>query len=169
MRIVGIDPSSTLSGVALCDDQRLIDTWVWQKDAKASPPQNLADYYHWLVRLLLTGQTEPTDSHQMKRIADMAVVESLSVERNAKVTRIVSHYQAISVLAAKNAGLVVIETRAKTARRLVLGNGNMPKEQVHKEIKKMFKDHRFRARSSGGLDETDAVTLALAGPAAAEL
>lgn len=98
----------------------------------------------------------------------MACVEFLSVERNAQTTRKVSHFQAISVLACKQAHLVVIEGRVSSARAEALGRGDIKKEDAHEQVKKMFPQHKFKAVNRGGMDETDAVVLALAGPGLAE-
>lgn len=157
MKCLGIDPSSTTCGAALVDDFELLDTWAWDKTKRRSPSWNLNDYYEWLLALI----DGLGDTH-------MACVEFLSVTRNAQTVRKVSHFQAASVLACKQRRLLVVEARVSSARAVALGNGGMSKEAAFDEIKKRYPDHGFRRRDRGGMDETDAVVLALSGPGIAE-
>ena len=97
----------------------------------------------------------------------MAVIEMLSVERNANAAKAVAYYQAISALACKNKDLVVVESRVTTARRIVLGNGSMSKEDAWEVMRKRYPG-KFSPKTRGGLDEMDALVMALAGPDVAE-
>lgn len=156
MRVLGIDPSSTLCGLALVVDGDLVDTWTWKKQEGKSGPWNLYDYFTFVMRVADASRPQ------------MAVVESLSVERNAVTARKVSHYQAASVLACKEMGIMTVEARVSSARKEALGRGNMSKDEAFQAIKKMFPKHKFKAKTSGGYDETDATVLAVAGPGIAE-
>jgi Holliday junction resolvasome RuvABC endonuclease subunit len=165
LNVLGIDPSSTLCGVALIrDGNELYNTWTWKKDKSKSGAQNIYNYFVWL-----TSQIETLQLDRDTR-PDIACVEFLSVERNATTARKVSHFQAASVLACKSTGLLVIEGRVSSARKEAFGEGwgNVKKEVAHEEIKKMYPNHKFKGVKSGGFDETDAVVLALAGPGLAE-
>lgn len=162
MRVLGIDPSSTLTGFALVENEALLKTWVWEKSKSKSDAWNLQDYYDQLYFKLRNqfGVGEP--------IAPMACVEFLKVTKNAGTVRKLSHYQAASVLACKRGGLVVIEAAASSARKEALGKGNLSKEECFKRVKKRFPDHKFLRADKGGMDESDAIVLALAGPGLAE-
>jgi Holliday junction resolvasome RuvABC endonuclease subunit len=149
LKVAGIDPSSSVCGVAITEDEKLLLTDAWFKPKNKSAPERLVDYFIWLQSWLTAN--EP----------DIAVVEFLSVERNAESTRMVSHYQAISVLVCKLRGRMVIEARVTSARKVALGRGNMKKEEVYTDIKKKYPQHKFRGFKSGGADETDAVVLSL--------
>lgn len=157
MKVLGLDPSKNSAGGAIVDDGDLTMTMVWKPDDRKSDAFNLHMYFK-RVRQVIRAEKP-----------DMACVESLSVERNAKTTRVVSHYQAASVLACKEEGLLVIEARVSSARREALGNGGMGKEEAHKAVKKMFPGHKFKNIDAGGTDETDATVLAVAAPGLAEL
>jgi Holliday junction resolvasome RuvABC endonuclease subunit len=98
----------------------------------------------------------------------MACIEFLSVERNAQSTRVVSHYQAASVIACKLKGLVVVEARVTSARKAVLDNGALSKQEAFDEMKKRYPQIQFGRIDKGGGDRTDALVLALAGPSIAE-
>jgi Holliday junction resolvasome RuvABC endonuclease subunit len=121
-----------------------------------SASERLVDYFIWLQSWL--AKTEP----------DVAVIEFLSVVRNANATRVISHYQAISALACKLRGLLVIEGRVTSARKAALGRGNLSKQEAFNIIKKRFPEHEFGRIDKGGGDKSDALVLALAGMRLAE-
>lgn len=161
MRVLGIDPSSSITGNALIrhnGEERLLEhTNVWKKNPKWSAPRNLYDYYVW-------------QCDEIKGCnPDLVSIESLSVVRSAKTTRVLSHYQAAAVLAAKTCRVTVVEMRVSSARLEALGRGNASKDEAHEMVKKLFPGHKFLAKSSGGYDETDAAVLGVAGPHAIEL
>lgn len=155
MKIVGIDPSSTCCGLALMEDGRLLRTDAWKRPKKGSAPERLLDCFVYMVAWIIVNRP------------DMAAIEFLSVERNAKTTRVVSHYQATCTLACKQQGLIVIEGRVSSARAIALGNGGLSKENAYEEVRKRFPDHNF-GRDDARMDRTDATVLAMAGPALAE-
>ncbi len=156
MKIAGIDPSSSCTGVAIIENDNLISTDAWYKPKNKSSPDRLVDFFLWMQHWL--SYNSP----------DVAVVEFLSVVRNAEATRVISHYQSISVLVCKLRNILVIEARVTSARKAALGKGNLSKEDSYKMIKKMYPLHTFKGPKSGGSDETDSVVLALAGLSLAE-
>ncbi len=156
MKVLGIDPSSQFSGGAIVDKGKLKVVMLWFKDDRRSHPHNLYDFFN-TVRQWCRDE-DP----------DVACIEALSVTRGAQVTRMIAFYQAAAVLACKKEGVVVIEARVKTARMIVLGNGNMDKEEAYKAVKKMFPEMKFKQFKSGGADQTDANVLAVAGPDVAD-
>ena len=155
MRIIGLDPSSSYCGAALVVAGQLIEANHWEKNKKLSAIGNLHDAYAWTRQACLDFN------------ADMAVVEYLSMTRNAKTTRVVSHFQAAQALAAKHEGLVVIEARVSSARSVVLGNGGLSKDDAWDIMRKRY-PNMFARKTTGGLDEMDASVLALAGEVLAE-
>lgn len=156
MKISGIDPSSSCTGVALTENKQLLLTDAWHKPKSGSVPDRLLDCFIWLQNWLAAN--EP----------DVAVIEFLSVVRNAEATRVISHYQAISALACKMRGILVIEARVTSARKAALGKGNMSKEESYKKIKAMFPFEDWGRINNGGADRSDATVLALAGLELAE-
>lgn len=156
MKIVGIDPSSSCTGVALVENKQLLLTDAWHKPKSGSAPDRLVDCFLWLQNWLSSNNP------------DVAVIEFLSVVRNAEATRIISHYQSICALACKLRGLLVIEARVTSARKVALGKGNLSKEDSYKMIKKMFPFEDWGNINNGGGDRGDATTLALAGLELAE-
>jgi Holliday junction resolvasome RuvABC endonuclease subunit len=156
VKVAGFDPSSACFGVALVDGTDLVQTDVWRRPTRGTAPERLFACYSWLIAWLLLWTP------------DIVSIEFLSVERGAKTTRVISHYQAAGSLAAKAVGLPVIEGRVGQARAQVLGNGGLSKEDAFAAVREMFPRHRFGAFDKGGGDRSDAVVMALAGPSLAE-
>jgi Holliday junction resolvasome RuvABC endonuclease subunit len=156
MKVVGIDPSSSCCGVALVDDGEPVLLATWERPKNGSAPARLTEYFVWLRQWICMNKP------------DMACVEFLSVERNAATTRVISHYQAASVLACKLKGVLVIEARTTSARKAVLGDGSLSKEAVFELMRKRYPQLEFGRFKHGGGDRSDALLLALAGPSIAE-
>lgn len=182
MKIIGIDPSSSLSGVALVEyhyssgTYKILWTKTWAKDKSKSDPENLYRYFKWLKDEALIEVQPPTltkdDAEAGMRqwsvpVSNFACVEFLSVTRNAQTSRMVSHYQAASVLACKELGMTVVEARVSSARKEALGRAGS-KDEAWDEIKKLYPHHTFKRKTSGGTDEADAVVLAMAARGLAE-
>jgi Holliday junction resolvasome RuvABC endonuclease subunit len=156
MKIAGIDPSSSCTGVALTENDKLISTDAWHKPKNKSSPECLVDYFTWLQNWIFAN--EP----------DICVVEFLSVTRNAEAVRVISHYQALSVLVCKLRNKMVIEARVSSARKATLGKGNLSKQESYNIIKKRFPQEDWGRIDNGGADRADALILALAGLKLAE-
>jgi crossover junction endodeoxyribonuclease RuvC len=154
VKVLGIDPSSTCTGYALLDDEDLIETYTWGPEKNRGAAWNLAQFYARTHRAAVRFKIEQG--------VNIAVIEFLTVSRNAKTTRVLSHYQAAAVIACKQAHMTVVEAGVRTARRLVLGNGGLAKEDAFAAVKKRYPDHKFKPKTRGGMDEADAVVLALA-------
>jgi Holliday junction resolvasome RuvABC endonuclease subunit len=166
MRIIGIDPSSTYSGIAVIDTPReIVDVDHWARDKSKSHPDGFKSFFYYLALKLIQHKPQ------------MAVIEMGAFRTagpggkgNTQALQAVSFYQAVAVLTCKLYGLVVIESRATSARKAALGNGALSKEAVwqlmQKEYPETFK--LFGRKDKGGLDRMDAYVLAVAGPTVAE-
>lgn len=162
MRILGIDPSSTHCGVAVINTPDTIACVKhWTRDKNRSHPQGFRDYHFWLAAVIFDHRP------------DMAVVEMGAYamgkggKGNFQALQAVSFYQAVSCLCCKLNGLIVVESRATSARKAVLGNGGLSKDATWEIMRKRYQN-LFSAKTSGGLDEMDALVLALSGERAAE-
>jgi Holliday junction resolvasome RuvABC endonuclease subunit len=156
MKILGVDPSSSCTGVALLDGGELVSTDAWHRPKTGSAPERLLFFFEWLSGWVIRNRP------------DLAAIEFLSVERNAQATRIVAQYQAAAAIACKRNGLIVVEGRVTSARKIALGNGSLAKKDAFLMIRKMYPDHDFGRFDGGGADKADALVMALAGPALAE-
>lgn len=139
----------------MCDG-KLDQTKLWKPNKKASAHANL-----WEFCLFVEGFISDTR-------VDMVIVELCAVSRNLNTVRVLSKYEAAAILAAKRQGKVVLQTRVSQARQAVLGDGGIKKEDAFVLMKKRFPAHAWMASNRGGMDETDAAVLALAGPDVAE-
>jgi Holliday junction resolvasome RuvABC endonuclease subunit len=163
MRVVGIDPSSTYCGVGVIDTPDLVmHVTHWERDKNRSHPQGFEDYYDWLMLRLFFWKPH------------MAVIEMGSYaaggaggKGNFQAVQAVSFYQSISALACKKCGLLVVETRVTSARKAVLGNGALSKDQTWAIMRERY-PKLFSFKNRGGLDEMDGLVLALAGARVAE-
>lgn len=156
MKILGIDPSSSCTGVALVENNELLKTDAWFKSESGSYSDRLVDYFIWLQSFL--SANEP----------DVSVIEFLSVVRNAEAVRKISHFQGISALACKLRGILIIEARVTSARKVSLGKGNLSKQESYNIIKKKFPNEDWGRIDNGGGDRADALVLALGGITLAE-
>lgn len=159
MRIIGIDPGSQISGIAVIDTpDTVIHVSNWKRDKSKSHPAGFVSFHNYLAKSIYDFKPQ------------MAVIEFGSYtgpKSNALALQAISFYQAIAALSCKLNGLIVVETRATSARKASLGRGNLSKDEVWEIMRKRYPD-LFSAKTTGGLDESDALVLALAGPTVAE-
>ena len=156
MRVLGVDPSSSCTGVALLDGGDLVGTDAWHRPKVGSAPERLLYFFEWLTGWVI--RNEP----------DLAAIEFLSVERNAQATRVVSQYQGAAAIACKRQGLLVVEGRVTSARKIVFGDGSLAKKDAFLMVKRRYPGHDFGRFDQGGADRADALVMALAGIALAE-
>lgn len=162
MRILGIDPSSTICGNALVDTpDEIVSVRHWERDKRASHPEGIKSYFEWQGMQILKY------SPHMAVIEMGAYAMGRGGKGNFQALQAVSFYQSIAVLSCKLMGLVVIESRATSARAKALGNGRLSKEEVWNLMRKRYPE-LFAPKTRGGLDECDALVLALAGERVAE-
>jgi Holliday junction resolvasome RuvABC endonuclease subunit len=166
MRIIGIDPSSSISGTAVIDTpDEILEIDHWKRDKTKSHPEGFKSFHFYLADKIFKFRPQ------------MAVIEFGAFRMggkqgdggkgNTQALQTVSFYQAVAALSCKLNGLVVIESRASTARKAALGNGALSKDAVWEIMRKQY-PNIFSAKTSGGTDECDALVLAKAGPTVAE-
>lgn len=144
---MGVDPGSKNAGVAILQDDKLIH--FARLDFKtnstsqgfAKELNNFYNYTNQLVRLY-----KP----------DIIVVEHTSVNNNLNTTKVLSYFEAI-VLAVAGANNTTVERiRTTSARKRVLGKGNIVKKEaikiINEKYKKIFDD-----------DVAEAILFALCG------
>jgi Holliday junction resolvasome RuvABC endonuclease subunit len=147
--ILGLDTSSTKSGIALLNGNKTIKTLdLWKKDKKKTPYQNLHDWYEFVQTLFPV---------------DLVVIEKVSKSRNLNTVRLLAYHEAAVLLAAEKWGIEILHISPMTARKQGLNNGRLKKEAVYSMVKHKYKKQKFLEYEKGGNDQTDAVCLALAG------
>jgi hypothetical protein len=155
MRVVGIDYASRgPSALALVVDGEPVKTKVYIPDHRKdeSDAVMLSAYERWLLW------------HLKILKADVTIVEELAVFQNPKVIRALSHREGVALLCAKKRSPIVIHRTIVRARSVVFQNGNIGKDGAW-DVRAKFIPFEFtKKKTVGGLDEMDAMTLALAAP-----
>lgn len=155
MRCVGIDIAKTgWAGIALVVDGECVKAVVWRPDnPKDSAATILDQKYTWTVFWLATFQP------------DVVAVEELAVFQAKPTIRALSHHEGISLLAAKRSGAIVLNPGVTRSRGVVFRKGgNMSKDNAWLAFKKKYPNVKLLAKTSGGLDQMDSYTHALAAP-----
>jgi Holliday junction resolvasome RuvABC endonuclease subunit len=154
MRCVGIDNAKTgFKGIALVVNGVPTRAHVWKPDNKKdSAPVILEDSYDWLSRWLRIMKP------------DVIAVEMLQVFQNKNVIRALANHEGVALLAAKQSRAVVIQPGTSQSRSVVFGKGISSKDDAWVAFKKMFPEIALLAKNSGGTDQMDAYTHALAAP-----
>lgn len=147
--ILGLDTSSTKSGIALINSKKeLLQLDLWKKDKKKNLFENLKDWQEYV------GSLMPVD---------LVVIEKVSKARNLNTVRLLAYHEAAAFMKAHDFGAEILHISPMTARKKGLGNGKLNKEAVYNMIKSKYKNQEFLPYDKGGNDQTDAVCLALAG------
>lgn len=130
---------------------------VWKPaDKRVSAPVIIEDGYKWLRRWLRI------------LLPDVIAVEELAVFLNKNTIRALARHEGVALLAAKQTGAVVIHPGISQSRGIVFGNGRLSKDDAWVAFRKQFPDFSLLAKNSGGTDQMDAMTHALAAPTALE-
>lgn len=158
MRVAGVDPSSSSAGFALVVDGRILVTDVWRPEKHRSPQLCLLDYFQYIYEELY------------EHTPDLLVIEIIAFTTSMTTTRILSRYEAMAILAAKQLGITVKEHRVSEARAIVFGNGSIKKRDAYNRMVAEHSYHKFGKpnKAEGGEDEADAAAMALAGPGLVE-
>jgi Holliday junction resolvasome RuvABC endonuclease subunit len=147
--ILGLDTSSTKSGIALINNKKeLLELDLWKKDKRKSLLDNLQDWQEYVG---------------LKMPVDLVVIERVSKARNLNTVRLLAYHEAAAFMKAHDFGVEVLHISPMTARKKGLGNGKLNKQTVYNMIKSKYKSQEFLPYDKGGNDQTDAVCLALAG------
>lgn len=146
MKIIGVDPSSSSSGVAIMTDDIVKKAFTWERNLKLTLELDMLLFHRELVNF-------------MKYETDLMVVEKVSVQWNVNTIRRIAYYEAAAMMAAAHYGCRCISVQATKARRLVFGKGNLSKEASAELVRERYPKRTLT------LDECDAVVLGLAGPA----
>ena len=144
--VVGVDPSSTRSGVALLKNGEVIWHGHHESDKKLDIGERLYDFGIYLHR------------KRAKRKITALGVEKDSVNRNMNTVRMLSYFESAALSFAGELGAQTFSFTPNSARKLALGkgNGNLKKQQVY-DI--MCKEYDLPEYDSGGSDESDAIVI----------
>lgn len=140
--------------VAFAQDGEPYQVMSWKYDnQKDSEPNKLQHFYSWLYMRFVIWKP------------DIVAVEQVAGFQNRKVVQILSRFEGVALLAAKQYGAIVLNPMVGSARNAALGiPANSKKELAFETIKARYPDFKFGAVNQGGPDKADAMTHALAAP-----
>ncbi|MCI8648203.1 MAG: crossover junction endodeoxyribonuclease RuvC [Firmicutes bacterium] len=130
MRILGIDPGYAILGYGIVEMKgnrfKAIDYGAVTTDAKTDMPDRLKILYNSLMELIL--EYEP----------DVASVEELFFNTNAKTAILVGQARGVAVLACANSGLEIAEYTPLQIKQALVGYGRAEKQQVQLMVKTLL-------------------------------
>lgn len=152
MNVLGVDASSSSTGLALTCGEELVAKAVWRPPpGRLSDGQRLLVYEKWIFAQI--AMFNP----------DMAVVEYLAVMRGAKVIRVLSHFEGVTLLVLAKHDIITLQGRAGQARNIVLGLPvTVSKEEALDEVRRRWPRINFGVKGRGAEDVADAFVQALA-------
>ena len=149
MIIMGIDPSSTITGFGLIQDE----AGVWRAIHHGCIRTKAARTFAEKLEQIFSGLGEVICSHH----PDVVVVERAFSGKNPRTALIMGQVLGVSLLAAARASLPVSEYSPREVKLAVTGFGSASKEQVQYWVKRLLKlDETSLTR-----DASDALAVAL--------
>lgn len=139
--ILGVDPSSTCTGLAKKKGNKYVYKDIWKRNDKKNLSWNLVSYGEFLESLFP---------------AQVVVIEDLSVPLNLDTVKKISYFQGLTIYIAEKWGAEVVLLRPSTARKAALGKGNLNKQEVYDKISEQ---HELLPFKKGGGDQSDAIVL----------
>lgn len=127
MRILGIDPGYAILGWGVIDMKgnhfKVVDYGAVTTDAKMEMPDRLKILYNSLMDIIV--QYGP----------DVASIEELFFNTNAKTAILVGQARGVAVLACANSGLEIEEYTPLQIKQALVGYGRAEKKQVQLMVK----------------------------------
>lgn len=99
---------------------------------------------------------------------DIVAFEEVQSARNAKTVRVLARFEAAPIIVGKANASLVLPCNVKTCRKVVLGRGDIDKEDAFNELRKLYPDFTWARKTVGGMDQSDAIVIALAAPTVLE-
>ena len=150
MRILGIDPGSVTTGYGVVDHHRgnlvLITSGTVRTARGAELPQRLHEL--WVGLSTLIRDTAP----------EVVAVEAPFAGRNVKSLIQLAHARGVALLAARAAGLEVVEYAPRAIKSAVVGYGAAEKAQVAHMVAVLLPETRGMKLTE---DATDALAVAI--------
>lgn len=148
MRIIGIDPGLTKTGVGIIDVKNNNLSFVASKTIYTKPSEPFAERLHHfhtcLVEIIKTYNP------------DNAAIEETFVNMNPASSLKLGHARGALILSMSICGLKVAEYSATAIKKAVVGAGRAEKNQVQAMIKILLPKADFKTE-----DEADALAVAI--------
>jgi Holliday junction resolvasome RuvABC endonuclease subunit len=156
MRAVGVDLSSAgIAAIGVAVNGVAKSAPIWTPEKNASNPERLLAWEQWLTFKL-----------SIIRPDIVAVEEASFAGRagNTNVIRALARFEGVALLVAKKRCSLVINPPVSSARKHVFGKGNISKDDAWKQVARVFPGFEFLRKTTGGTDQMDALTHAVAAP-----
>jgi len=151
LRILGVDPGFGRTGLGVVDMKGADATHVWH-----SVIETPAD--HAFVDRLVTVRNDLTEA--IRRFApQVACVESLFFQNNAKTAMKVGMARGVILLALADAGIPIVEVTPNQVKQGIAGWGGADKKQVQEMVARLLSLREIPKPD----DAADALALAIVG------
>lgn len=148
MRIIGIDPGLTKTGIGIIDANNNSIKFVVSKTIYSSPSETLATrlkHFHDSLGEIVRAY-EPQES----------AIEETFLNKNPVSSLKLGHARGALILSLSTHGLKVFEYSSTAVKKAIVGFGRAEKEQVQMMVKIILKSDSFKND-----DEADALAVAI--------
>lgn len=148
MRVLGIDPGSTVTGYGVVDKRRgrlhLVDAGYVRTHAKTPMADRLAAIHEGLVAAITSAQP------------DAVSIESIFKHKSSESALRLGHARGVALLAAVQCGFAPFEYNPMTIKRTVGAHGRADKAQVARMVRMLLGE-----LPDGPADVADALAIAI--------
>ncbi len=131
MRVLGIDPGSTITGYGIVEERRgtlcHIDNGGIRSRRGRALPERLSHIHSELALLI--------EKHRPEAV----VIETLFFAKNVQSSLTLGQARGVAILAASEAGLTISEYSSTAVKQAITGNGRATKFQIQQMVKIMLK------------------------------
>lgn len=154
MRVLGIDPGTSITGYGVVDwtngappteGSRLVECGIISFAGRSPLPRRLAELHDSIAALI------------RRHRPSVLALENAFHHKNVRTTLVLGHARGVVLLAAQQAGLAIAEYPPATIKKTVVGMGGAHKAQVAAMVARIL---RLR-RAPQPADAADGVAVAL--------
>ena len=131
MRIIGIDPGTSILGFGVIDaagqKKTLVDAGVIRTKTHQALDERLLEIHECIEQII--SETKP----------EIMVIEKLFFAQNVTTAISVSHARGVVMLAGKQAGLTIIELTPLQIKQTLTGYGRATKNQIQQMVQTILK------------------------------
>jgi Holliday junction resolvasome RuvABC endonuclease subunit len=147
VRVLGVDPSSSVTGLCIVRDAKYESSFLWPTPQKDTKDDDQLAHALLMFEVFLAGFCADK--------VDRVVIERVSVSWNVNTIRRIAYFESAALRYAARINAKVTLIQATSARRVVLGKGTLSKEACGDLVRQALKKPKL------SLDECDAYVLAM--------
>lgn len=149
MRIIGIDPGTTITGIGILDHKKSHSSLIYHASIVLNKKDSLPDRLKIIYDKILDYIT--------KFRPDEFAIETAFYGKNIQSTLKLGQARGVAIIAALNSNLKVSEYSPREIKKSVTGNGASSKEQVQYMIRTILS----LKNETMPVDSSDAIAIAL--------